>query len=45
MGEQAQQYLGLPYSISKVFQGLLLFFILGSDVFIHFRLRLDRGRK
>jgi simple sugar transport system permease protein len=44
-GEQAQQYLGLPYSISKVFQGLLLFFLLGSDVFIHFRLRLDRGRK
>ena len=44
-GEQAQQYLSLPYSISKVFQGLLLFFLLGSDVFIHFRLRLVRGRK
>ena len=41
-GEQAQQYLGLPYSISKVFQGLLLFFLLGSDVFINFRLRLGR---
>ena len=44
-GEQAQQYLSLPYSISTVFQGLLLFFLLGSDVFIHFRLRLVRGRK
>ncbi len=44
-GEQAQQYLGLPYSISKVFQGLLLFFLLGSDVFIHFRLRFDRGKR
>ena len=37
-GEQAQQYLNLPYSISKVFQGMLLFFLLGSDVFINFRL-------
>ncbi len=38
-GEQAQQYLNLPYSISKVFQGLLLFFLLCSDVFITHRLR------
>lgn len=38
-GEQAQQYLDLPYSISKVFQGLLLFFLLCSDVFITHRLR------
>ena len=43
-GEQAQQYLALPYSISKVFQGMLLFFLLGSDVFIHFRPRWV-GRK
>ena len=44
-GEQAQQYLDLPYSISKVFQGMLLFFLLGSDVFITFRLRwLGRNR-
>jgi simple sugar transport system permease protein len=28
-GEQAQQYLNLPSSISKVFQGMLLFFLLG----------------
>jgi simple sugar transport system permease protein len=39
-GEQAQQYLSLPSSISKVFQGLLLFFLLGSDLFINYRLRL-----
>ncbi len=38
-GEQAQQYLALPYSISKVFQGLLLFFLLCSDVFITHRIR------
>ncbi len=39
-GEQAQQYLNLPSSISKVFQGMLLFFLLGSDVFVNYRLRL-----
>lgn len=41
-GEQAQQYLNLPSSISMVFQGMLLFFLLGSDVFINYRLRLRR---
>ena len=43
-GEQAQQYMNLPCSISMVFQGLLLFFLLGSDVFIHYRLRLRAAR-
>lgn len=38
-GEQAQQYLGLPSSISNVFQGLLLLCLLGSDVLINYRLR------
>ena len=38
-GEQAQQYLNLPSSISKVFQGMLLFFLLGADVFVGYRLR------
>ena len=38
-GEQAQQYLNLPSSISKVFQGMLLMFLLGADVLINFRLR------
>lgn len=41
-GEQVQQYMNLPSSISLVFQGLLLFFLLGSDVFIHYRLRFGR---
>ena len=44
-GEQAQQYLSLPYSISNVFQGMLLFFLLASDVFINFRPRLVGRRK
>jgi ABC-type uncharacterized transport system permease subunit len=38
-GEQAQQYMALPSSISKVFQGMLLFFLLGADVFVNYRLR------
>ena len=38
-GEQAQQYLNLPSSISNVFQGMLLMFLLGSDVFIGYRIR------
>lgn len=38
-GEQSQQYLNLPASISNVFQGMLLFFLLGADVFINYRLR------
>jgi simple sugar transport system permease protein len=42
-GEQAQQYLALPSSISKVFQGMLLFFLLGADVFVNYRLRFGRG--
>ncbi len=39
-GEQVQQYMNLPSSISMVFQGMLLFFLLGSDVFINYRLRI-----
>ncbi|MCP4387703.1 MAG: ABC transporter permease [Gammaproteobacteria bacterium] len=38
-GEQAQQYMNLPSSISNVFQGMLLLFLLGSDVFINYRVR------
>ncbi len=38
-GEQAQQYLNLPSSISKVFQGMLLMFLLGADVLINYRIR------
>ncbi|MCG6891015.1 MAG: ABC transporter permease, partial [Gammaproteobacteria bacterium] len=34
-----QQYLALPSSISNVFQGMLLMFLLGSDVFINYRVR------
>lgn len=38
-GEQAQQYLNLPSAIANVFQGMLLFFLLGADVLIAYRIR------
>lgn len=41
-GEQVQQHMNLPSSISMVFQGMLLFFLLGADVFINYRLRFGR---
>jgi simple sugar transport system permease protein len=39
-GESLQMNLNLPLAITGVFQGLLLFFVLASDVFIRYRLRL-----
>src|SRR5574337_242602 len=42
-GEQAQQHMNLTSSISKVFQGMLLFFLLASDLFIVYRLRWERS--
>ncbi|MDR0578237.1 MAG: ABC transporter permease [Candidatus Accumulibacter sp.] len=41
-GEAAQVALQLPAAITGVFQGMLLFFLLGSDVFIDNRLRRKR---
>ena len=38
-GELAQSRLGLPKSITGVFQGLLLFALLAADTSIHYRLR------
>ncbi len=40
-GESAQISLGLPSSVTGVFQGALLFFILAVDLFVNFRLRLQ----
>jgi len=37
-GELAQSRLGLPRSLTGVFQGLLLFCLLGCDTLIHYRL-------
>ena len=41
-GESAQIGLALPSAITGLFQGMLLFFLLGSDVFINYRPRLVR---
>ena len=38
-GELAQSRLGLPKSLTGVFQGLLLFTLLACDTLIHFRVR------
>ena len=38
-GEAGQMQLSLPSSVSSVFQGLLLFFLLATDVLINYRLR------
>ena len=43
-GELAQLMLGLPAAAIQAFQGMLLFFLLGVDVFTHYRLRLGRRR-
>ena len=39
-GELAQSRLGLPKSLTGVFQGLLLFTLLACDTLIHYRIRI-----
>jgi simple sugar transport system permease protein len=41
-GELAQSRLGLPKSVTGVFQGLLLFSLLACDTLIHYRVRRRR---
>ncbi len=43
-GEAAQITLGISDKIAKVFQGILLFFILACDTLILYRIRFDWGR-
>ena len=42
-GETAQIQLSLPVAVTGVFQGLLLFFLLASDVLIHYRLSFSKS--
>ena len=42
-GELAQSRLGLPKSLTGVFQGLLLFALLACDTLIHYRIRWGRA--
>jgi simple sugar transport system permease protein len=41
-GENAQIMLNMPNAVTGVFQGMLLFFLLGCDVLIKYRLRFGR---
>ena len=41
-GETAQIQLNLPLAVTGVFQGLLLFFLLASDVLIHYRIQFGK---
>jgi ABC-type uncharacterized transport system permease subunit len=42
-GEAAQLSIGISDKVSRVFQGLLLFFVLSCDTLIHYRIRLVRN--
>jgi ABC-type uncharacterized transport system permease subunit len=42
-GEGIQIALGVSDQITRVFQGMLLFFVLAADTFIFYRIRLVRG--
>lgn len=43
-GESAQMTLGISDKVARVFQGMLLFFVLGCDTLIHYRLRLAASK-
>ncbi len=42
-GENAQISLRLPLDVTRVFQGMLLFYVLACDAFLTYRIRLVRG--
>jgi len=44
-GELAQSRMGLPKSITGVFQGLLLFCLLACDTLVNYRIRWGQARK
>ncbi len=44
-GETAQINLKLPVAVTGVFQGLLLFFLLASDVLIHYKLQFTQAER
>ncbi|MGH8821687.1 MAG: ABC transporter permease, partial [Rhodoferax sp.] len=44
-GELAQSRLGLPKALTDVFQGLLLFTLLGCDTLIAYRVQFTHARK
>jgi simple sugar transport system permease protein len=43
-GEAAQMSIGVSDKVTRVFQGLLLFFVLSCDTLIHYKIQLVRDR-
>jgi simple sugar transport system permease protein len=41
-GDAAQMSLGLPSSVTGLFQGAMLLILIGTDVLIFYRVRLSR---
>jgi general nucleoside transport system permease protein len=41
-GDQLQIAMGLPAAVAGILQGSILFFVLGADVFVNYRLRIVR---
>lgn len=44
-GDQIQISMGLPASVALVLQGIILFLVLGGEIFTQYRLRIDRPSK
>ena len=44
-GEAAQMSLGVSDKVTRVFQGMLLFFVLACDTLIHYRIRSSGWRR
>jgi ABC-type uncharacterized transport system permease subunit len=44
-GEAAQISIGVSDKVARVFQGMLLFFVLGCDTLIHYRIRISGFRR
>lgn len=44
-GDYMKTVLGLPFQITGVFNGLILFFLIGFDLLMFWRVRLARGEK
>ncbi|MGC8786779.1 MAG: ABC transporter permease [Anaerolineae bacterium] len=44
-GDAIQVALGLPVATIYIFNGMILLFVLGSDLFTHYRIRLEWRRK
>ncbi len=44
-GDQIQITMGLPASVALVLQGIILFLVLGGEIFTQYRLRIERPSK